>query len=90
MKKTLALALAALAMAGALAGCGLRDRPGRGDTTNPTQQAPAPADDQTGSATVPGPADLAPVESDLTSVDSLLNGITDDLAAADTAPEDAD
>jgi hypothetical protein len=86
-RKILAVAAAALALAGVLAGCGgradrLRDRGSSSSVSNP---GPAVANNPAPAANDPASAD-----NDLSDVDGLLNDVDSDLTAADAAPADAD
>jgi hypothetical protein len=87
MKRIMALAGVALALAGglALAGCAPRaDRASHGSTQPgpAVQNQPAPPA-QTG-------PDTSSVDSDLSGIDAQLGGIDSDLSAAAKAPDDAD
>jgi hypothetical protein len=89
-KQRLALVLAALAVVGALAGCGDR-RNGGGAATPadaPSAVSSTPAGSDPGSAA--GSTDLGQIDAEISSVDSLLNDIDSELSQADQAPIDAD
>ena len=92
MKKIMALAGVALALASALAlaGCAPRaDRASHSTNSSILQQGPAvpnqpaQADPNTGS-------DTSAVDADLNGIDTQLGGIDSDLSAAAKAPDDAD
>ena len=89
-KKRLALVLAAVAVLGALAGCGDR----RGARSGTPGEAPN-AVSSTSAGTEPvagggGATDLSSVDAEISSANSMLNEIDSDLSAADQAPVDAD
>lgn len=87
MRRIVALAAAALALAGTLATTACTPRAGRTGGTSTSQQgdAPAPAAGLGSSGIDSGAADR-----DLSSVDSLLTGVDGELANVDKTPEDAD
>jgi hypothetical protein len=89
-KKRLALVLAAVAIVGALAGCG--DRRGGGGAATPTDAPSAVSSTPAGTEPGPaeGPADLGQIDAEISSADSLLNDIDSELSQADQAPVDAD
>jgi hypothetical protein len=91
MRRIVALAAAALALAGTLATTGCTPRAGRTGGTSTSQQGgapPAPAAG-VGSGAANGAA-VASVDSDLGSVEALLHDADTELANVDKTPEDAD
>ncbi len=89
MKKIIALATAALALAGVLAVAGCAPRAARSDQGTTQQGGP----NGTGQNQPPPPAvqlDPVKVDGDLSEIDALLNDVDSDLSAAAKTPEDAD
>ncbi|MGE5829592.1 MAG: hypothetical protein ACM30G_14725 [Micromonosporaceae bacterium] len=89
MRRIVALAAAALTLAGTLATTACTPRAGRTGGASTSEQGGAPPAPAAGLGSGGG-IDSGAADRDLSSVDSLLTGVDAELANADKTPEDAD